>query len=403
MRVPGIGPTFARAIVAHFGAAEVFSELDRDPERLREVRTKAGRAVSRKSVERAIAAWRDVATIREVETFLFSHGIAAGLAGRLVREYGENVVDVLTHDPYRLIELPCVCFKTADRIARSLGIELDDPQRLRAGLRFALEEAESDGNTFLPLGELWPRAGKLLEIADVEPLESAVRALVVEGEAVIETDRVYRTELWETERRLAETLAKRVSAPATELFAEPDRPAVQVSDEQWAVVELVRTRSLVLLTGLPGAGKTHTQRAIVEITKRARMRILLCAPTGKAARRMRDLTGHDAMTIHRALKYSPFEGGFQRNEDDPLSDDYDLVIVDEASMLSLELADALFRAGGDCHVLLVGDTDQLPPIGAGRVLADLVDSDIVPRVHLTAIYRQAARSLIVRSARRINA
>ena len=403
MRVPGIGPTFARAIVAHFGAAEVFSELDRDPERLREVRTKAGRAVSRKSVERAIAAWRDVATIREVETFLFSHGIAAGLAGRLVREYGENVVDVLTHDPYRLIELPRVGFKTADRIARSLGIELDDPQRLRAGLRFALEEAESDGNTFLPLGELWPRAGKLLEIADVEPLESAVRSLVVDGDAVIETDRVYRTELWETERRLAETLAKRVSAPATELFDEPDRPAVQVSDEQWAVVELVRTRALVLLTGLPGAGKTHTQRAIVEIAKRARMRILLCAPTGKAARRMRDLTGHDAMTIHRALKYSPFEGGFQRNEDDPLSDDYDLVIVDEASMLSLELADALFRAAGDCHVLLVGDTDQLPPIGAGRVLADLVDSDIVPRVHLTAIYRQAARSLIVRSARRINA
>ncbi len=403
MRVPGIGPTFARAIVAHFGAAEVFSELDRDPERLREVRTKAGRAVSRKSVERAIAAWRDVATIREVETFLFSHGIAAGLAGRLVREYGENVVDVLTHDPYRLIELPRVGFKTADRIARSLGIELDDPQRLRAGVRFALEEAESDGNTFLPLGELWPRAGKLLEIADVEPLESAVRALVVDGDAVIETDRVYRTELWETERRLAETLAKRLSAPATELFEEPDRPAVQVSDEQWAVVELVRTRALVLLTGLPGAGKTHTQRAIVEIAKRARMRILLCAPTGKAARRMRDLTGHDAMTIHRALKYSPFEGGFQRNEDDPLSDDYDLVIVDEASMLSLELADALFRAAGDCHVLLVGDTDQLPPIGAGRVLADLVDSDIVPRVHLTAIYRQAARSLIVRSARRINA
>ncbi|HEY8030052.1 MAG TPA: AAA family ATPase [Gaiellaceae bacterium] len=403
MRVPGIGPTFAHAIVDHFGAAEVFRELDRDPERLREVRTKAGRAVSRKSVERAIAAWRDVATIREVETFLFAHGIAAGLATRLVREYGDDVVDVLTHDPYRLIELPRVGFKTADRIARSLGVELDDPQRLRAGLHFALEEAEADGNTFLPLAELWPRAGKLLEIADVEPLESAVRALVVDGDVVVEADRVYRTELWETERRLAETLARRVSARAAELFAEPDRPAVQVSDEQWAVVELVRTRPLVLLTGLPGAGKTHTQRAIVDIARRARVRVLLCAPTGKAARRMRDLTGHDAMTIHRALGYSPFAGGFQRNEDDPLSNDYELVIVDEASMLSLELADALFRAAGDCHVVLVGDTDQLPPIGAGRVLADLVDSDVVPRVHLTAIYRQAARSLIVRSARRINA
>ena len=176
-----------------------------------------------------------------------------------------------------------------------------------------------------------------------------------------------------------------------------------MSDEQWSVVELVRTRPLVLLTGLPGAGKTHTQRVLVELARHARKRVLLCAPTGKAARRMRDLTGHDAKTIHRALAYSPLDGGFQRDEDSPLSDDYDLVIVDEASMLSLELADALFRAAGDCHVLLVGDTDQLPPIGPGRVLADLVASDVVPRVHLTAIYRQAARSLIIQSARRINA
>jgi exodeoxyribonuclease V alpha subunit len=165
----------------------------------------------------------------------------------------------------------------------------------------------------------------------------------------------------------------------------------------------VRTRPLVLLSGLPGAGKTHTQRVVVELARRAGVRVLLCAPTGKAARRMRDLTGHDAMTIHRALGYSPNEGKFQRDEDRPLSRDYDLVIVDEASMLSLELADAFFRAAGDCHVLLVGDTDQLPPIGAGRVLADLVDCGIVPRAHLTAIYRQAARSLIIRSARRINA
>lgn len=402
MRVPGIGPRFARAIVDHFGAENVFAELDRDPEQLRDVRTQAGRAVSRKSVERAIEAWRNVTAIREVETFLFGHGISPGLAGRLVREYGDEVVDVLTHDPYRLLELPGIGFKTADRIARSLGVELDDPQRLRAGLLFALEEAEADGNTFLPLGELCPRAGKLLEVADVEPMESAVRTLVAEAEAIVEGDRVYRTVLWQTERNLAQAFAERTGPAEKELFADPPR-GDGVSDEQWAVVELVRTRPLVLLTGLPGAGKTHTQRAIVEIARVARVPLLLCAPTGKAARRMRDLTGHDAMTIHRALGYSPFEGGFTRNEDDPLSNDYDLVIVDEASMLSLELADALFRAVGDCHVLLVGDTDQLPPIGPGRVLADLVDCGAIPRVHLTAIYRQAARSLIVRSARRINA
>ena len=178
--------------------------------------------------------------------------------------------------------------------------------------------------------------------------------------------------------------------------------ALDVSDEQWGVVELVRTRPLVLLTGLPGAGKTHTQRVLVDAARRAGVRVLLCAPTGKAARRMRDLTGHDAMTIHRALGYSPNENRFLRDEDDPLSNDVELVIVDEASMLSLELADALFRAAGDCHVLLVGDTDQLPPIGPGPRPRRPRRERAVARVHLTAIYRQAARSLIVRSARRIN-
>ena len=402
-RVSGIGRTFARAIVEHFGAENVFKELDRDPERLREVRTKAGRAISRKSVERAIAAWRDVATIREVEAFLFTHGISAGLATRLVRQYGDDVVALLQRDPYRLTELPRIGFKIADRIAQALGVELDDPQRLRAGLRFVLEQAESDGNTFLTFGELSRNAVRLLGVGELEQIESAVRSLADTAVFVVDGERVYRAELWEMECRLGEALGTRARAHDSELFEQPEQRGLEVSDEQWSVVELVRTRPLVLLTGLPGAGKTHTQRALVDILRRARKRVLLCAPTGKAARRMRDLTGHDAMTIHRALGYSPNEGGFQRDEDSPLSDDYDLVIVDEASMLSLELADALFRAAGDCHVLLVGDTDQLPPIGPGSVLADLVACAIVPRVHLTAIYRQAARSLIIQSARRINA
>jgi exodeoxyribonuclease V alpha subunit len=401
-RVPGIGPAFAGAIVDHFGAEHVFAELDRDPERLREVRTKAGRAISRRAVDRAVAAWREVGAIREVEAFLFAHGIGPELAARLVRAYGNAAADVLRDDPYRLTELPRVGFKVADRVARSLGVELDAPQRLRAGLLFVLGEAAADGNVFLPLDELWPTAARLLEVHDVEPLEAALRRLVAEEEAVVEGERAYAAELWETERRLAAALAARARAAPAELFEDPPRLDLDVSDEQWSVVELVRTRPLVLLTGLPGAGKTHTQRVLVQIARRARLRVLLCAPTGKAARRMRDLTGHDAMTIHRALGYSPLEDRFLRDEDDPLSNDYELVVVDEASMLSLELADALFRAAGDCHVLLVGDTDQLPPIGPGRVLADLVACGIVPRVHLTAIYRQAARSLIVRSARRIN-
>jgi exodeoxyribonuclease V alpha subunit len=402
-RVPGIGPAFARAIVWHFGAEHVFAELDRDPDRLREVRTSSGRAISRKSVARATEAWREVATIREVESFLYSHGIGAGLAVRLVREYGDEVISVVKGDPYRLTEVRGVGFKNADRIARSLGFELDDARRLRAGLLYVLQEAEADGNTFLLVGDLGPVAARLLGVGDPDLLEAAVRSLAADAEVVVEHSRVYRAPLWEMETRLGEALAKRARGGGNPLFDGVQRPDVHVSEEQWGVVELVRTRPLVLLTGLPGAGKTHTQRVLVEIARRARLRVLLCAPTGKAARRMRDLTGHDAMTIHRALAYSPLDGGFQRDEDSPLSDDFDLVIVDESSMLSLELADALFRAAGDCHVLLVGDTDQLPPIGPGSVLADLVASGVVPRVHLTAIYRQAARSLIVQNARRINA
>jgi len=402
-RVPGIGPTFARAIVEHFGAEHVFAELDSDPERLREVRTKAGRAISRRAMERAVEAWREVAAIREVEAFLFSHGIGAGLAARLVRTYGTDVIAVLEDDPYRLTEVPRIGFRVADGVARSLGIELDAPQRLRAGLLFVLGEAAGNGNVFLPLPELWQAAARLLEVHDAEPLETALAQLAREDEVVLERERAYLAEPWEAETRLAAALAERAAAPDGELFDPPGRPErIEVSDEQWQIVELVRTRPLVLLTGLPGAGKTHTQRVIVELARRAGVRVLLCAPTGKAARRMRDLTGHDALTIHRALGYSPNEDRFLRDEDDPLSNDFELVIVDEASMLSLELADALFRAAGDCHVLLVGDTDQLPPIGPGRVLADLVESEAAPRVHLTAIYRQAARSLIVRSARRIN-
>ncbi|HET7045440.1 MAG TPA: AAA family ATPase, partial [Gaiellaceae bacterium] len=400
-RVPGIGPTFALAIVDHFGAEHVFAELDRDPERLREVRTKAGRAISGRAMERAVEAWREVAAIREVEAFLFSHGVGAGLAARLVRTYGTDVIAVLEDDPYRLTEVPRIGFRVADRVARSLGIELDAPQRLRAGLLFALGEAAGNGNVFLPLPELWQAAARLLEVHDAEPLEAALARLAREDEVVVEGERAYLAEPWEAETRLAAALAERAAAPDAELFDPPRRPErIEVSDEQWQIVELVRTRPLVLLTGLPGAGKTHTQRVIVELARRAGVRVLLCAPTGKAARRMRDLTGHDAMTIHRALGYSPL-GGFERDEDRPLSRDYDLVIVDEASMLSLDLADALFRAVGSCHVLLVGDTDQLPPIGPGRVLADLVECGVVPRVHLTAIYRQAARSLIIQTARRI--
>ena len=210
---------------------------------------------------------------------------------------------------------------------------------------------------------------------------------------MVERERAYLAEPWEAETRLAAALAERAAAPDDELFDPPGRPErIEVSDEQWEIVELVRTRQLVLLTGLPGAGKTHTQRVVVELgAPRRRTRRALRADGEGGAADARPDRARCADDPPRARLLAE-EDRFLRDEDDPLSNDVELVIVDEASMLSLELADALFRAAGDCHVLLVGDTDQLPPIGPGRVLADLVESDAAPRVHLTAIYRQAARS-----------
>ena len=266
MRVPGIGRTFARAIVDHFGATRVFEELDRDPERLREVRTPAGRRIAARTVERAIAAWREVATIREVEAFLFTHGIGAGLAARLVRRYGDEVVAVLTREPYRLVELPRIGFRVADRIAQSLGIEPDDAQRVRAGLRFALEEAEADGNVFLAAGR---SSGSQLAPSSASATRSSSSRRSTRSSAMprwsSSGDRVYRSELHEMEVRLGEALGTRSGASDVPLFAEPSRPDSDLSDEQWSVVELVRTHPLVLLTGLPGAGKTHTQRVLVDL------------------------------------------------------------------------------------------------------------------------------------------
>ena len=222
-------------------------------------------------MERAIEAWREVAAVREVETFLFSHGLGAGLAARLVRTYGTDVIAVLEDDPYRLTEVPRIGFRVADRVARSLGIELDAPQRLRAGVLFVLTEAAGNGNVFLPLPELWPAAARLLEVHDADPLEAALVRLASEEEIVVERERAYLTELWEAETRLAAALAERAAAPDDELFDPPARPErIEVSDEQWEIVELVRTRPLVLLTGLPGAGKTHTQRVVVELARQRR-------------------------------------------------------------------------------------------------------------------------------------
>jgi exodeoxyribonuclease V alpha subunit len=424
-RVDGIGPTFAKAIVSHFGADNVFDVLDEDPSRLREVRTAKGRALPERQVEKAIVAWDDVKAIRQIETFLFGHKITANMASRLYAKYGDEVIRILTTEPYTITEMRGVGFLIADRIARNMGTPLNDPARVKAGLLYVLDEIESDGHTFLSLQQLIGHAGEYLDIRDPQIVVEQASALSAARKIVVEPDellqqRVYSAKVHRLETRLARNVRRLLDAPRNTLFAKPERPTAPdgtspeellrlklPSDEQWSVVDMIRSNRLVLLTGGPGTGKTTSQAAVINALAQQRKTVALAAPTGKAARRMSEQTGLDARTIHRLLEFSPFDGGFQRHEHNPLTDEHmqplDLLIVDEVSMLSLDLADSLFRAVGDhTHVLLVGDPDQLPPVGAGKVLADLINSERVPRVHLTRIFRQAAKSMIIQNARRIN-
>lgn len=428
-RVPGIGPVFAQAIADTYGE-RAFEVIDADPSVLYDLRTKRGTKISSKQVDSVIAAWGEIRTLRQIETWLFGAGITAKLAARLYQRYGDNVIAVLEDNPYQISEIPRIGFKIADKIALKLGMGRDDPRRVRAGLRFVLEEAESDGHSFLTLEQLFLRAaatsrggkdeGGTLAVGDRVLVAQVATEMAAAGEIIVEADpvvqqRVYRSHTYEIEKRLARRV-RDLAAPAPRLMATLTRPQIPdgmtadearqkhiyvPTDEQWSAVEMCVANRLALLTGGPGVGKSASQDMLIQALKKANLRVLLCAPTGKAARRMTELTGEIATTVHRLLEWSPIEGGFTRDESNPL--EADVVICDEASMLSLDLADALIAAiGPQTHLLLVGDPDQLPPVGVGKFLSDLIDSGAVARVHLTTIFRQAAGSMIIANAHRIN-
>jgi exodeoxyribonuclease V alpha subunit len=338
---------------------EVLAAIDEDPERrLGEVP-----GIGRAKLGAAVRSWQAQAELRAVRLFLEEHGVPAAAAARIYRHFGSSSVDLLREDPYALTELDGIGWATADALARALGTPADAPGRLDAGVVHALELAESDGHCFLPRGELAARAQELLG-ADVEP---RLDALALGGRIVVESGRVWEARMHQTERTLARRVRELLDAEPALGIDDPERPsdgAFVPSDAQWAVVERVLSGRLTILTGGPGTGKTQTMRALVDLLAAERRRVRLCAPTGKAARRL----------------------------------------VDEASMLDVRLAAALLDAVGPrTHVLLVGDPDQLSPVGAGRVLEDLLDAGTVPTVRLTEVFRQAARSMIVRAAHAVNA
>lgn len=354
--------------------------------------------VSDDQAAEAAGAWNESRAIRDLHVQLAPHGLAH-LASPIHAHFGEEALGVLHEEPYRLTEVDGVGFLRADRIALAGGVPPESDRRAQAAAVYVLAEAEQRGHTYLPVDELARQVGKLLGLQpDPDVLVAADGLLLDEG-------RAYRRRTHECELAVARTLAVRLSAPP-QLKHEPaeeppeDAKGNQLTDEQWAAVHGAFKARVSVLTGGPGVGKTASTRAIVEEAEAAKVSFTLCAPTGRAARRLQETTGHEAETIHRMLGWAPGkEPDFKPGRPLPV----DLVVVDESSMLNLRLIEMLLGGLAEStHVVFIGDADQLPPIGAGKPFEDLIASERAPVVRLTEIFRQAAESMITTAAHEIN-
>ncbi|MFT5432859.1 MAG: exodeoxyribonuclease V alpha subunit [Myxococcota bacterium] len=399
--IPGIGPKTADLLYGRFGD-EVLEVIDGNPERLKQVR-----GVGKKKIAQIVRSWREHRSAREAMVFFQSHGISNHLMSKLRQQYGDDAVGVVRGNPYRLIEdLPGVGFKRADAIARELGLSEDHPRRTRAGLIHTLKEARKDGSVCLPRDLLLESAAKLLSV-DIGVLAAELTTLVSTGRVVLEDDElVYTPDLFEAEKRAAAGLIRLLDHPKTipgdvdlSVLGAQAELGVELADGQRAAVRSALTQPVTVITGGPGTGKTTIIRAIVRALESFGETVLLGAPTGRAAKRLGQATGKDAKTLHRLLEWQPGTG-FARNADTPLNTD--AVIIDEVSMVDLKLFDCLLTAlKNGTRLILVGDVDQLPSVGAGSVLRDVIDSKTVPVARLMDIFRQAEGSLIIANAHRI--
>lgn len=456
--IRGVGRVMAERIVKQFGE-ETLDVIEGEPERLHSI---AG--IGPKRVANIKKAWDEQRAIKEVMIFLQSHGVSTALATKIYKKYGDDALAVVQNTPYRLIQdVYGIGFKTADKIAQALGLAHDDPGRIEAGIAYTLNRMAEEGHVYVPQEELEPEAAKILGLepaqirAVIETLESEdfikretitregageARAVAPgsgqkgraeKGSApapgVIHEERaVYLTPFYFSEIGVTNRVRRLIDHPTSRLYGmQQTRPEVRVreggdpaggyhasgapaaassptlhplSAEQQQAVQTAIANKVTILTGGPGTGKTTTLRALLDTLDRAQRSYVLAAPTGRAAKRLSEATGREAKTIHRLLEFKPGEG-FGRNEDNPI--DADMVVIDETSMLDLILANSLLKAiGADSHLLLVGDVDQLPSVGAGDVLRDLIDSGVAAVVRLQTIFRQAQNSLIVQNAHRIN-
>jgi len=406
--IRGIGPVYAKRLVKMFGK-DVFDIIEASPKRLREVE-----GIGPKRAEKITAGWADQNVIREIMVFLHEHGVGTARAVRIFKTYGTDAVEVMSENPYRLAkDIRGIGFRTADLIAEKLGIEKTAVIRVRAGISFALTEAMSDGNCGLPRADLIGLAEKLLEVPEAL-IESALLEELAEetvtADQVGDADCIFLTGLYRAERGIAEQLTRiRAGAlPWQDIDADKALPWIEqktgltLAASQAEAVRLALKSKVMVITGGPGVGKTTIVNSILRILAAKDVKLLLCAPTGRAAKRMAEATGMEAKTIHRMLEFDPRAFGFKRDEENPL--ECDLLVIDESSMVDVTLMQTLLKAvPSSAGLLIVGDIDQLPSVGPGQVLADIIASGAVPVVRLTEVFRQAAQSKIITTAHAINA